>query len=77
MIQAFIEYLAIVNQKYAKAPSSHRGAEERWRWLRLLVVHASSPYVRHCPLVPVQMRSTEPMGSGGDAAPCKDTRQER
>ena len=41
-IQAFIEHLAIVNRKYAKTLSSHRGAEERWRWLRLPFVHAWS-----------------------------------
>ena len=54
----FLKYMFMAALKFGKARSSHRGAEERWRWLRLLVVFAFR-YVGRCPLVPVQPRSVE------------------
>ena len=38
----FLKYLFTAALKFGKAFGSHRGAEERWRWLRLLVVFALS-----------------------------------
>ena len=36
-VHAVFKYMAKFTLNYAKAPSSHRGAEGRWRCLRLLV----------------------------------------
>ena len=34
----FLMYMFLDALNYEEAPSSHRGAEGTWRWLRLLVV---------------------------------------
>ena len=52
-VRTFIDAL-----KFEKAPSSHRGAEGRWRCWRLIVAF-SGAYNRHFPLVPVQRQSNE------------------
>ena len=46
-----MDYVDTVSLKYERAPGSHRGAEGKWRWLRLLVVHLPPLYVRYCPFV--------------------------
>ena len=43
--------------KYGKAPSSHCGAEERWRWLRLLVALSLRRTPDVIPFVLVQRQS--------------------
>ena len=55
----FLKYMFTDALKFEKAPSSHRGAEGTWQWLRLLVVSFLASYTRHGPLVPVQRQSTE------------------
>ena len=65
---------------YAKAPSSHRGAEGRWRCLRLLVasfggIHQLLSFWSLCSDSPLSSRP-QPLGSVGDDTPCEDTRED-
>ena len=48
----FLKYMFTDALKFEKAPSSHRGAEGTWRWLRLLVVLFLSQYNRRSPFGP-------------------------
>ena len=50
----FLKYILTDALNYEKAPSSHRGAEGTWRWLRLLVVLFLRRTTDAVPLVSVQ-----------------------
>ena len=54
-----IEYLATLILKFESAPSSHRGAKGRWRWLRLLVALLWRHTSYDVPLVLAQRQSIE------------------
>ena len=58
-LHVFLKYILTDALNYEKAPSSHRGAEGTWRWLRFLVVPVLRRTTVTVPLVPVQMRSME------------------
>ena len=80
-VHAVLEYMDIDALNFAKAPSSHRGAEGRWRCLRLLV--ASFSDVLHQMVSPWSLYSDsslssrlQPLGSDGDVTPCEDTRED-
>ena len=79
-VHVFTEFAHTDAWNYAKAPSSHRGAEERWRCLRLLVasfgsIHQILSLGPLCSDSPVSSRP-QPLGSVGDDTPCEDTRED-
>ena len=79
LVHVFIEFVHCAFLKFAIA----RGlceVEGRWRWLHLLVVFLlrSTSDILPCYLYsdsPLSSRP-QPMGSGGDATPCEDTRED-
>ena len=81
LVIVFLKYMFTVALKFEKAPSSHRGAEGTWRWLRLLVVLFLTRYNRRSTLWSLYSDNPlssqpQPLGSGGDATPCEDTRED-
>ena len=72
LVQVFIEFVYWASLEFAIAPASTE-VEERWRWLRLLVVFLPAWYVRHFLLVVVQRQSIElPATTVG----CEDTMED-
>ena len=79
-LHAFTEFAFIDTWNFAKAPSSHRGAEGRWRCRRLLVAFSGGlqqtlSLWSLCSDSPTSSRP-QPLGSVGDDTPCEDTRED-
>ena len=82
-VRVFLEYVTVDALTFLRAPGLSGGgggmAMAVAAFARLLL----TLYNRHCPLVPWSLYSRsplssrpQPLGSGGDVAPCEDTRED-
>ena len=80
-VHVFTEFAFVDALKFEKAPSSHRGAEGRWRCWRLIVAFSGGLQqtlsLGPCAATVQRMSSRpQPLGSVGDDTPCEDTRED-
>ena len=88
-VQVFIEFVYWLSLKFARAPGLSRG-RGRWQWRSLRPLAMPSFVARFAPLRrttdtfpfrslysggPLSSRP-QPLGRGGDVAPCEDTRED-